>query len=94
MKERYAVVVKVRKQISTFTNSPDSVKPKNNILVDLQEHPQKNEVERNWFYDEETNTFSEEGTVTYPIPMPEPEVEFTQNDRIEAATEYLMAMQE
>ena len=52
----------------------------NNILVDLQSHPQKDEVQIDWFYDIETNTFSETIEVTYDEPVSEP----TQLDRIES----------
>ena len=56
------------------------VNTKFNILIDLQEHPQKDEVQIDWFYDEVTNTFSAEGEVIYPELQPQ---EPTQLDRIE-----------
>ena len=93
MKKRYAVVVKVRMQVSGYVKNPEIVNLQNNIVVDLENHPQKEEVEKGWFYDEETNTFSAEGEVQYPEPeliISEP----TQMDRIEAGLAYSNMMQE
>ena len=91
--ERYAVVSKVRMQVGLFTNYPDSVTTEFNILVDLQNHPQKDEVQEDWFYNEEDNTFSPEGEIHYPEPVvPQP----TQLDRMEAALQknYAQAQQD
>ena len=71
MKKRYAVVVKARMQISGYVKNPEIVNLQNNIVVDLENHPQKNEVKKGWFYDEESNAFSAEGEVQYPEPEDE-----------------------
>lgn len=96
MKKRYAVIAKKRMQISGFVNNPDAVNAQSNILVDMETHLQKDEVEKGWFYDEESNSFSAEGEVIYPEPVyREPEdTDLTQTDRIEAAVDYLMATKE
>lgn len=81
--KRYAVIAKMRKQVSGFVNNQDSVNLKNNILVDMFKHPQRDIIEKNWFYDEESNIFSEQGEIVYPIAelvLEEP----TQLDRIES----------
>lgn len=80
--KRYAVIARVRKQVASFINNPKIINQKFNLIVDLENHPQKNEIQIDWFYDEETNTFSAEGEVVYP-EFKEPEQ--TQLDRIEAA---------
>ena len=93
MKKRYAVIAKARMQISGYVNKPESVNLQNNIIVDLENHPQREEVEEEWFYDAETNTFSKEGEVYYPEV--EPTVyEPTQLDKIEAGLAYGNMMQE
>ena len=82
--KRYAVVAKPRMQIGGFTNYPSAVGELYNIVIDLQDHPQKDEVQIDWFYNEATNTFSAEGEVIYPeVEYVEPEP--TQLDRMEEA---------
>ena len=66
--KRYAVVVRVRMQVTGYVKNPEIVNLQNNIVVDLENHPQKDEVDVDWFYNEETNTFSKEGEVQYPEP--------------------------
>lgn len=93
VKARYAVVVKVRMQVDSFVSNPTAVNQKYNILVDLQNHPQKDEVQIDWFYNAEDNTFSPEGEIHYPEPaVPQP----TQLDRMEAALQknYAQAQQD
>lgn len=81
-RKRYIVIGKIRMQTTAFTNNPDSANPAFNIVVDLENHPQKDEVQIDWFYDEATNAFSPTGEVSYPEPeIPEP----TQLDRMEEA---------
>lgn len=76
----YAVISKLTKQVGVFVSNPNSVNTNNNILVELSNHPQKDEVQEDWFYDEATNTFSPEGEIIYPeLQLQEP----TQLDRIE-----------
>lgn len=78
--ERYAVVVKIRMQVTTFVDNPKSINQGLAILIDLQDHPQKDEIQEDWFYNAEDNTFSPEGEVHYPeVITPQP----TQLDRIE-----------
>ena len=80
--KRYAVIARVRKQVASFVDNPKIINQKFNLIVDLENHPQKDEIQIDWFYDEETNAFSPEGEVIYPeFKEPEP----TQLDRIEAA---------
>jgi hypothetical protein len=64
--KKYAQISRLRKQVANFVTNPKMVNTKFNILVDLENHPQKDQVELDWFYDESTNTFSSEGEVTYP----------------------------
>lgn len=83
-RKRYIVIGKIRMQTTAFTNNPDSANPAFNIVVDLENHPQKDKVQIDWFYDEATNTFSAEGEVIYPeVEYVEPEP--TQLDRMEEA---------
>ena len=69
----YAKVIRVRMQVGGFTKNPKAVNTQNNILVDLTDHPQKYEVQIDWFYNEETDTFSPDGEVDYP-EVTEPEL--------------------
>ena len=79
--ERYAVISKLTLQVGVFASNPNSVNITNNILIDLESHPQKDEVQIDWFYDIETNTFSETREEIQEEPaQPEP----TQLDRIES----------
>ncbi len=90
---RYAVVVAIRMQVDFFTDNPNSVLPNGKIVVDLQTHPQKDEIQEDWFYNAEDNTFSPEGEIHYPEPAaPQP----TQLDRMEAALQknYAQAQQD
>ncbi len=81
MNKRYAVIGRLTKQVGVFVDNPKSVNTKYNILVDLENHPQAKEIELDWFYDESTNTFFEEGEIHYPeLQPPQP----TQLDRIES----------
>lgn len=87
------MVAKVRMQVNGFTEYPESVNEQYVILVDMQSHPQKDEVQEDWFYNSDTNTFSEIGEVHYPEPAaPQP----TQLDRMEAALQknYAQAQQD
>lgn len=73
MMGRYAVVVKVRMQVNNFTNYPESiVMPETVYIVDLQTHPQADEVDIDWFYNPETGEFSAKGEISYPEPIQEP----------------------
>lgn len=80
MNKKYAQISRLRKQVANFIENPKMVNTQYNILVDLSNHPQKDEVQEDWFYDEATNTFSPEGEVIYPELQPQ---EPTQLDRIE-----------
>ncbi len=87
MKKRYAVIAKATMKVGGFVAKSEIVNKNNNIIVDLEAHTQKDEVDIDWFYDAETNTFSKEGEVTYPeveVAVSEP----TQLDRIEAGLAY------
>ena len=99
MDKQYAVVVRVRMQVSGYVKNPEIVNLQNNIVVDLKDHKQKEEVDVGWFYNAETNTFSKEGVVTYPEPEPEPESEPEPLTEIEQCildtslnTEYLVCL--
>ena len=82
MNKRYAQISRLRLQVANFVNNPKAVNTAYNILVDLENHPQKDEVQIDWFYDETTNTFSPEGEIHYPELQPQ---EPTQLDRIETS---------
>ena len=91
--ERYAIIVKVRMQVNGFTSNPELINQNYAFLVDMQTHPQKDQVQEDWFYNAEDNTFSPEGEVHYPEPVaPQP----TQLDRMEAALQknYAQARQD
>ena len=45
-----------------------AVNPMFNHIVDLQDHPQADEVDIEWFYDPTTGVFSPEGEIPYPEP--------------------------
>lgn len=55
---QWAKVVKVRMQVGGFTDNPSAVNTENNLLIDMTNHPQKDVVEVDWYYDQTTNTFS------------------------------------
>lgn len=57
---KYAVISIVRKQVADFTDRPQMFNQQYNWLVDLDNHPQKDEVDIDWFYNQDTNTFSQE----------------------------------
>ncbi len=84
-------------QITGFTDNPKAVNLQNNILVDMLEHSQKDEVQIDWFYDADTNLFSAEGEVAYPVPEEKKE-ELTEQEQaiLETAvnTEYLVCLAE
>lgn len=67
-KEKYAMIVVARMQVDSFTDNPESYVGLGDavIAVDMQTHPQKDEVQEDWFYNPETNRFSEEGEIHYP----------------------------
>ena len=85
MRERYAVIARLRMQVAAFTSNPAAVNLENNIVVDLQDHPQRDEVDMDWFFDAESNTFRIDGEVSYPEPPEElePAPEPNQLDNIE-----------
>ena len=68
MNKRYAVVVKVRRQVNNFTDNIELFSSEFCYFVDLQDHPQKDEVQIDWFYDPAKDTFSPEGEIPYPEP--------------------------
>ena len=68
MDKRYAIVSRVRTQVSSFSDTTKPFNPFNHIFVDLTDHLQKDEVQVDWFYDEVENTFSAEGEIPYPEP--------------------------
>lgn len=72
MNERYAVVVKVRKQVNNFTDNVAMFSSDFVDLIDLKGHPQADEVDIDWFYNSETGEFSAEGEISYPEPIQEP----------------------
>lgn len=99
-KGRYAIVVSVRKQVNNFTDNLDSFSGIGDILlaIDLIDHPQKNEVQIDWFYDPETNMFSPEGEIHYPEPellLVQP-LTFEQAQALEAANniDYLVCLKD
>ena len=69
---KYAIVVKTRMQVNGFTDYPEAVNKELAYLIDLQEHPQKDEVQEEWFYDPATEKFSPEGEISYPEIIQEP----------------------
>lgn len=73
MKNKYAIVAKVRKQVVDIVEDLTPINQEFHLVVDLTNHPQKDDVNIDWFYDAETNEFSAEGEVYYPEPEPEPE---------------------
>lgn len=87
-KGRYAVVVVVRKQVDGFIDYPDSVATNINKVVDLKDHPQKEEVQIDWFYDEKTNTFCEDGEISYPEPEYTEETPSVE-ERLQAEMDYI-----
>lgn len=91
MKKRYAVIAKVRLQVSGYVKNPEIVNRENNLVVDLENHPQKEEVDIDWFYNEETNTFSKEGAVIYPEPEPMPELEPDEQETALAEMQEMLA---
>lgn len=88
----YAKVIRVRMQVGGFTKNPKAVNTQNNILVDLTDHPQKDEVQKDWFYNEATNTFSPDGEVFFP-EAEEPERVVT-NAELEAQNAELQVQNE
>lgn len=71
-KKRYAVIPIVRLQVDGYTNNVMAVNPMFNHIVDLNDHPQADEVDIDWFYNPETGEFSAEGEISYPEPIQEP----------------------
>lgn len=67
-KEKYAMIVAARMQVDSFTNNPEAYVGLGDtvIAVDLQDNPQKAEVQEDWFYDPVTGKFSAEGEIHYP----------------------------
>lgn len=65
---KYAMVVAARMQVDSFTNNPESYVGLGEtvIAVDIQDHPQKMEIQEDWFYDPVTGKFSAEGEIHYP----------------------------
>ena len=83
-KGRYAAISQVRLQIGTFTDNLDAINPAFNYIVDLQDHPQAQDVQEDWYYDPVTGLFSETGDIPYPIAQPTPAPP-TEAERTQAA---------
>ena len=83
MRGRYAVIARLRLQVAAFASNPAAVNLENNIVVDLQDHPQRDEVDVDWFFDVESNAFHIDGEVSYPEPSEEEAPAPTQLDNIE-----------
>ena len=71
-KGRYAVVSQVRLQVGAFTDNFAAINPAFNYIVDMQDHPQADEIQEDWFYDPVTGEFSPEGEIPYPESIQEP----------------------
>lgn len=84
-KGRYAVISQVRLQVGAFTDNFAAINPAFNYIVDLQDHPQADEVQEDWFYDPVTGAFSPEGEISYPEIEPE-QSPLTPDDLYQAAT--------
>ena len=93
MKKRYAVIAKARMQLSGYVNHPAAVNLENNIVVDLQDHPQRDEVDVDWFFDAESNTFRIDGEVSYPEP-PEEEQPATEPNQLDNMERVQLTMME
>lgn len=65
-KGRYAVISQVRLQVGAFTDNFAAINPAFNYIVDLEQHPQADEVDIDWFYDPVSGAFSLEGAIPYP----------------------------
>ena len=67
-RERYVLISKCRLQVGAFVDRESAGTPEFDYIVDLQDHPQKDEVQIDWFYDPAKDTFSSEGEIPYPEP--------------------------
>jgi hypothetical protein len=66
MRDRYVLVLPETMQIDRFESVDNGI---TNFIVDLIEHPQKEEVQIGWYYNPDTNTFSEEDYRPKPIEL-------------------------
>lgn len=97
-KARYALVSKCRMQIGAFVENFKEGSPEFDYIVDLNSHPQADEVDIDWFYDAVTGKFSEEGEIYYPEPEPTPvqPLTFEQAQALETANnmDYLVCLKD
>lgn len=63
---RYALVSKCRLQVGAFVDRESAGTPEFDYIVSLQDHPQADEVDIEWFYNPTTGVFSQEGEIPYP----------------------------
>lgn len=88
---RYAVISIVRKQVADFTDRPQMFNQQYNLLVDLTEHPQKEDVDIDWFYNSSTNTFSESDEIEL-LSLSLEETTETNNDKSQLSEEEKMLL--
>lgn len=95
-KGRYALVSKCRMQVGAFVDNFKAGSPEFDYIVDLQGHPQKDEVQEDWFYDPVTGMFTEEGEIHYPEPTPVQPLTFEQMQAFETANniDYLVCLKD